>query len=146
MYPFMTLTVHFDTLIQINHKDLPVNVSTVLHDSVYLFIFMFFFCLTTKTYLSPQLLVYLPIDVPAQGHTCSFLYLNSDYPLRHVHSCTSSSVYLFSLFVPFRHNIHKFVPFRHNIHNYLSTYLLGYVHTDLPENKFTCLSSCFSFV
>ena len=60
---------------------------------------MFFFCLTTKTYLSPQLLVYLPIDVPAQDPACSFLYLNSDYPLRHVHSCTCSSVYLFSLFL-----------------------------------------------
>ena len=26
------------------------------------------------------------------------------------------------------------------------TFQLNYVHTDLPENKVTCLSSCFSFV
>ena len=54
----------------------------------------------------------------------------------HVHRCTCSSVYLFSLFLLFRHNLHSD----------LSTHLLGYVHRDLPGNKFTCLSSCFSFV
>ena len=53
----------------------------------------------------------------------------------HVRRCTCSSVYLFSLFLPFWHNMHS----------YLSIHLLGYVHTDVPENKSTCLSSCFSF-
>ena len=38
---------------------------------MYLFTLMFFFGLTTKTYLSPQLLLYLPIDVPVHDHTCS---------------------------------------------------------------------------
>ena len=33
--------------------------------------FMLLFHLTTKTYLSPQLLVYLPIDVPVHDSTCS---------------------------------------------------------------------------
>ena len=51
----------------------------------------------------------------------------------HVHRCTCSSLYLFSLFLIFRHNLH----------NDLST-LLWYLHTDPPENKFTCLPSCFS--
>ena len=54
----------------------------------------------------------------------------------HVHRCTCSSVYLFSLFLLFRHNLHSD----------LSTHLLRYIHRDLPGNKFTCLSSCFSFV
>ena len=50
------------------------------------------------------------------------------YPstILHVHKCTCSSVYLFSLFLLFRHNMH----------NNLSTRLLGYLHTDPPENTF----------
>ena len=36
--------------------------------------------------------------------------------------------------------------FRHHKHNDLPTHLLGYLHTDPPENIFTCLPSCFSFV
>ena len=54
----------------------------------------------------------------------------------HVHRCTCSSVYLFSLLLFFRHNLH----------NDLSTHLLGYLHADPPENIFTGLPSCFSFV
>ena len=45
---------------------------------IYLFSFMFLFHLTTKTYLSPQLLVYLPIDVPVHDRTCSFLDFHYD--------------------------------------------------------------------
>ena len=45
----------------------------------------------------------------------------------HVHKCTCSSVYLFSLFLLFRHNMH----------NDLSTHLLGYLYTDPPENTFS---------
>ena len=37
-----------------------------------LFTIMLLFHLTIKTYLSPQLLVYLPIDVPVHDPTCSF--------------------------------------------------------------------------
>ena len=40
--------------------------------------FMLLFCLTIKTYLSPQLLVYMPVHVPVHDPTCSFLYLHSD--------------------------------------------------------------------
>ena len=54
----------------------------------------------------------------------------------HVHRCTCSSVYLFSLLLFFRHNLH----------NDLSTHLLGYLHADPPENIFTGLPSSFSFV
>ena len=34
--------------------------------------------------------------------------------------------------------------FRHNLRNDLSTHILGYVHTNPPESKCTCLPSCFS--
>ena len=78
LYPFMAVPVHFHTFIPINHFDLPVNVSTVLHVYIYRF--------------------------------------------------TCSSLYLFSLFLPFWHNMH----------NGLSTHLLGYLPTDPPKNKFTC--------
>ena len=49
---------------------------------MYLFTFMLLFCLTIKTYLSPQLLVYKSTDVPAQDPTRSFSYFHSDQPLR----------------------------------------------------------------
>ena len=83
-----------------------------------MFIVMLLIHLTAKTYLSSQLLVYLPMHVPVHDPTCSFSV--------HVHICTCSSVYLFSFFFLFRHNMH----------NDLSTLLLGYLHTNPPENTF----------
>ena len=104
MYPFMTLLVHVHTVIPINRLDLPVKVSTALHvnrytsSSVYLFslflhfgitctvtfplicwgmytqILMLLLCLRTNTYLSPQLLVYLPLNVPDHDPAISFSY------------------------------------------------------------------------
>ena len=102
MYLFMTLPVHVHIVIPINHLDLPVNVffsycSTCKHQytcSVYFFIFsitctitfplicwgmytqilMLLFCLRTKTYLSPQLLVCLPLNVPDHDPAISFSY------------------------------------------------------------------------
>ena len=63
------------------------------------------FCLSTKTYLSPQLFLYLPIDVPAHNSTCYLfrltakiypstfllLYVSTYVPVHH-YTC---SVYLF---------------------------------------------------
>ena len=43
---------------------------------------MLLICLSTKTYLSSQLLVYLLIHVPVHDHTCSFSYFNSYRRLR----------------------------------------------------------------
>ena len=68
--PFHDLPVHFHILVLINRYDLPVLVSTALQHPVYLFIFMLLFRLTTKTYLSPQLLVCMPVDVPVHDATC----------------------------------------------------------------------------
>ena len=53
----------------------------------------------------------------------------------HVHKCICSSVYLFSLFLLFRHNMH----------NDLSTHLLGYLHTDPPENTFSVFAIMLFF-
>ena len=53
----------------------------------------------------------------------------------HVHRCTCSSVYLFSLFLLFRHNMH----------NDLLTHLLGYLHTDPPENTFSLFTIMLLF-
>ena len=50
---------------------------TQIYLKIYLFIFMLLLCLTTKTYLSPQLLVYLPINVPVHDPACSFSYFYS---------------------------------------------------------------------
>ena len=70
---------------------------------IYLFTFMLLFRLTIKTYLSLQLLAYLPIFVPVHGPTCSFFYTfipinRLDLPVNvstvlHVHICTCSSLY-----------------------------------------------------
>ena len=43
---------------------------------------MLLFRLTTETYLSPQLLVYMSTDVPAQNPTRLCSYFHSDEPLR----------------------------------------------------------------
>ena len=45
---------------------------------IYLFTFMLFFRLTTKTYLSPQQLLYMHLDVPVRDPTCSCSYCHSD--------------------------------------------------------------------
>ena len=103
---------------------------------------MLFFHLTTKTYLSPQQLVCMHLDVPVpfmtlHVHVHTVIPINRlDLPVKvstalHVNRYTSSSVYLFSLFLHFRHKMYS----------YLSTHLLGYVHTDphaspLPKNKY----------
>ena len=76
--------------------------------------------------------MYLFMILPVHVNTvilinCLDLPINVSTAL-HVHTYTCSSVYLFSLFLHFRHNM------------YPSTHLLGYVHTDphvspLPKNK-----------
>ena len=103
---------------------------------------------TTKTCFFTLLLLYMPIDASVHSRACSFWYFYSDftfilitvkiYPstFLHVHKCTRSSVYLFSFFLLFQHNML-------NDH---STRLLGYLHTDPLKNKFTCLPSCFFIV
>ena len=88
------------------NKDLPVIAPTCGHvyecvfSWLYVLILILSFRLTVKIYPFMLLLLYVS--------TCRY---------------TRSSVYLFSLFLPFRHNMHI----------YLSTRLLGHVHTDLPE-------------
>ena len=106
---------------------------TQIHPKIYLYVYLHaFICLNTKTHLSPQLLVYMTL--PVHVHTVipiNHLYLPINVSTAlHVHRYTCSSVYLFSLFPHFRHNMYS----------YLSSHLLGYVHTDphaspLPRNK-----------
>ena len=74
------------------HNDLSTHPLGYLHtdppeNTFSLFTVMFFFGLTTKTYLSPQLLVYLPIDVPVYDPTCSFSYSLSDCVPAHRCTC-----------------------------------------------------------
>ena len=59
------------------HNDLLTHLLGYLHtdppeNTFSLFTIMLLFRLTIKTYLSPQLLVYLTIDVPVHDPTCSF--------------------------------------------------------------------------
>ena len=100
-----------------NHKDLPVT-TNYFCACPYMYRFM-----TLRVHFHP----FIPIsslDLPVNVST-----------VLHVHRCTCSSLYLSSLFLLFRHNMHSD----------LSTHLLGYLLRDRPGNKFTCLPSCFSF-
>ena len=60
---------------------------------------MLLFRLTIKTYLLPQLLVYLPKFVPVHGPTCSFSYFHSDEPFlstrQRFYCSTRPQMYLF---------------------------------------------------
>ena len=77
-YLFINIPVRFISYFSAYPTQRPFNSSTGVptHRStrkyIYLFTFMLLFRLTIKTYLSPQLLVYLPIFVPVHGPTCSF--------------------------------------------------------------------------
>ena len=210
---------------------------------MYLFTLMLLLCLRTKNYLSPQLLVYLPIYVLIHDPTCSFsfrltvknypstfplFYMSTDVPFHqytcsvhfflgggitcamgfeliywgtytqihpkvnlpvylhaslpsnhkgllvttitciHAHRCTRSLPYVFIFRLSFQLTV-KIYPFTVllfymstdvPVHRYtcsvcffffgiiytMTFHLLGYLHTDPPENIFTCLPSCFSFV
>ena len=87
--------------------------------------------LTTTTYLSPQLLVYLPIFVPIHGpvYFDTFIPINClDLPVNistvlHVHRRTCSSIYLLGLFL-------IFLWILRNDH---STYLLEYLPKIHPK-------------
>ena len=91
-------------------------------------IFMLLFRLTTKTcypnYLCTCPQMYLFITLPVD-FILAFRLTVKIYPsiFPHVHRCTCLSVYLFSLFLIFQHNMH----------NELSTHPLGYLHTDPPK-------------
>ena len=86
MYLFVSVPVQFICSFSAEHAQRPFDSSTGVctHRSTrnyfYLFIFLLLFCLTTKTYLSPQLLVYMPIDVSVHYPTCSFWLFHSDRP------------------------------------------------------------------
>ena len=99
---------------------------------------MLSFQLTMKTYLSTQLLLYMPTDAPVHQPNCSFdifIPTNCYYlPIvLNIHRSTHLSTHKFSLLISFQLNMHT----------YLSTHLLVYVPTEPPENKSTCLSWCF---
>ena len=84
MYLFITIPVQFiSSFFQHNmHNDLSTHLwvptRRSARKSIYRFTLMLLLCLRTKNYLSPQLLVYLPIYVPVHDPTCSFSYFHSD--------------------------------------------------------------------
>ena len=131
---FITCTMSFRLVYWGNYR----HIST--RKGMYLFTLMLFFGVTTNTYLSPQLLLYLPIDVPV--HDPTFLITVKNYP-------SMFPLFYMSTDVPFHQytcSVHFSSSsfFRHNLRNDLSTHILGYVHTNPPESKCTCLPSCFS--
>ena len=103
------------------HNDLLTHLLGYLHtdppeNTFSLFTIMLLFRLTIKTYLSPQLLVYLPIDVLVHDPTCSFSYNLSD------------NRYQFTFMLLF-HLTTK---------TYLSPQLLVFLPIDVPVHDPTC--------
>ena len=103
---------------------------------------MLLFCLNTTIYLSPQLLVYMPIHLPVHYPTCSFWLFHSDKPfvLTCPLACCSKylQIYLSSIN---RFNLCVFFTWLY-MHTYLSTHLLVCLPTDPPENECTCSFWC----
>ena len=99
---------------------------------------MFLFRLTSKTYLSPQLLVYLPIDVPVHYTTCSFWLFHSDKPFVLTCPLTCCSKYL--QIYPFISQLVPFVCVFHlALHAHLSVNSSAGLRTDRPTRKWTYL-------
>ena len=115
----LTVKIYLSTfLLLYMYTDTPVHQNTC---SVYFFIFgitctvtfslicwgmytqilMLLLCLGTKTYLSPQLLVYLPLNVPDHDLACSFSYFKYSIWLtlgsthQHFYCSTRPQIYLF---------------------------------------------------
>jgi len=104
------------------------HVHTDLSENMFdLFIFLLLFCLTTKTYLPPQPLVYMPIDLPVHYPTCSFWLFRSDKPF--VHTCPLTCCSKYSQIYPF---INQPVP--------LVCFLTGFTCTRVC----TCTLICWS--
>ena len=123
----------------------------------HLFISILSFRLTTNTYFSIQLFVYMPTDEPV--HFNVFIPANHKY--LHPHRWTSSSTYLrififsFRLTLPvhFALALHIYtdlpvyqdipiqfsLPFRQSTQNYMSNRLLVCLPRDVPSNKSTCI-------
>ena len=110
---------------------------TQIYPKIKLFIFMLLFCLTTKTYLSPQLLVYVPIDLPVHYPTCSFWLFHSDKPFVPVLLPVVLNIRRFTFSSVIRFNLCVFFTWLY-MHTYLSNHLLVCVPTDPPENECTC--------
>ena len=150
MYPFMTLRVHFHTFILITVKiypstfllfymstDVPVHHYTcsvcffffgitcamtfqLVYWGTYTQILLRFLCLRTKTYLSPQLLVYLPLNVPDHDPACSFSYFYSIRLTAKIYPSTFLLLYMSTDLPVHQYTCSVFLPFQHNIHSYLS--------------------------
>ena len=91
---------------------------------------MLLFRLTTKTYLSPQLLLYLPIDVPVHYPTCSFWLFHSDKPF--VLTCPLTCCSKYSQIYPF---INQLVPFVCVCHLTLHAHLSVNPDMNVPVNS-----------
>ena len=101
---------------------------------MYLFIFRLLFCLATKTYLPPQLLVDMPIDLPVHYPTCSFWLLHSDKPF--VLTCPLTCCSNYSQIYPFINQPVPFVcVFRLVLDAHLSANLSAGLRTDRPTRK-----------
>ena len=102
IHPKIHLPVYIHASLSSNHKDLPVTTTTCVPAHIctrswsYLFILILSFRLTVLIYPSTFLLFYTSTDVPV--HHCTVLL---------VRRCTCSSLYLFSLFLLFWHNMHN---------------------------------------
>ena len=99
---------------------------------------MLLFCLNTTIYLSPQLLVYMPIDLPVHYPTCSFWLFHSDKPF--VLTCPLACCSKYSQIYLFLNQPVQFVcVFHMALHAHLSVNSSAGLPTDRPTRKWMYL-------
>ena len=140
MYLFITIPVQFifwHNLHNVLSTRLLGYLQTYVHQ-----ILMLLLWLRTNTYLSPQLLVYLPLNVPDHDPAISFSYFKYSIWLT---AQIYPSTFFCSVFLPFRRNIHAHqlgtytqIQPEINVPVYLHTSPLSN-NTDLPVTTNTCV-------
>ena len=116
IYLKVNLPVYLHASLSSNHKDLPVTTTTCVHVHR---------CTCSGPYGFIFILSFR-LTVQIYPPTILLFYMYTDLPV-HQYTC---SVYFLFFGISYAKTFH----------------LLGYLPTDPPENKFTCLPSCFSFI
>ena len=149
MYPFMTLPVHFDTFIPINHYYSPVLPPVVLHIPADLPFHqptgsLSFFHLTLHAHLSVNSSAGLHTDIPTRKWMYLLILMIYFWLTKKTFLPTQLIVWM-SINTPGQ-KLYPFIfihPYRISSTIYPSSKLLLYIYTNLPRNKYTCLSWCF---
>ena len=134
-YPQINVAVHFDAFLPANHENLPVDSTARPHTHECNRFFFFILPVHFETFFQTNHNIYLPIILHIHilsSRLTTKTYFSIQLFLNISIDNNNSNNILYS----FQREIKAVV----RSHNYLSTHLLVYVPTDVPENKSTCIS------